>query len=160
MKNGVTSSEVLTENERLLLQVARETYGETNQILVSVEELCELSSVCTKYPRYEDKNRARRELHDKVVDEVSDVLIVLDHITAVFDIDNREISKRIAGKIARLRAWMAKSNSMEQTTVDREVETSPCIGCKNFKQFKELQIGGKCYVCAQGGFKNWEAKEQ
>lgn len=159
MENMVTLPTILNEKERQVLLQARQTYGDVNQILVSVEELNELAAVCTKYPRYNDKNRAKQELHDKAIDEVADVIIVLDHIIAIFDLESDEISTRISGKINRLRRWMSESNSMEQTTIDRRVCESPCIGCKNNGDFQQLKIGGKCFVCSQNGFQNREPKE-
>ena len=152
-------SRLMTDSQRAILAKARETYGESNQILVSVEELCELATVCTKYPRYEDKDKALHELRAKAIDEVSDVLIVLDHIANIFELTESEIATRIDGKVERVARWLKKSNSMQQTTVDRDVETIPCNGCKNFKDFKQLKVSGKCYLCAKDGFTHREPKE-
>lgn len=111
----------ISKRDRQVLAKARETYGDTAQILVSTEELCELAAVCSKYPRYKTREKAQDELHDKAVDEVADVLIVLDHVINIFGLTPVDIGDRIAGKIARLERWMNASNSMEQTTVDRYV---------------------------------------
>ena len=111
----------INKKQREVLAKARETYGDTAQILVSNEELCELAAVCSKYPRYNTKEKAQDELHDKAVDEVADVLIVLDHVINIFGLTPVDIGDRIAGKVARLERWINTSNSMEQTTVDREV---------------------------------------
>lgn len=111
----------ITKKQREVLAKARETYGDTAQILVSTEELCELAAVCSKYPRYNTRERAQDELHDKAVDEVADVLIVLDHIINIFGLTPVDIGSRIEGKISRLNRWLNTSNNMEQTTLDREV---------------------------------------
>ena len=104
------------------LQKARDTYGNRNQIMVAIEELNELACVLCKYPRYEEHDKAVGELKDRIVDEVADVLIVINHITNIFELDWQEdIEPRIDKKIERLRRWLEKSESMEQTTVDREV---------------------------------------
>lgn len=124
----------ISKRDRQVLAKARKTYGDTAQILVSTEELCELAAVCSKYPRYKTKEKAQDELHDKAVDEVADVLIVLDHIINIFGLTPVDIGDRIAGKVARLERWLNTSNSMEQTTVDRGVPgqlhiTGMCQGC-------------------------------
>lgn len=111
----------INKKQREVLARARKTYGDTAQILVSTEELCELAAVCSKYPRYQTKKKAQDELHDKAVDEVADVLIVLDHVINIFGLTPVDIGDRIAGKVARLERWLNTSNSMEQTTVDRKV---------------------------------------
>ena len=112
----------ITQKHRNLLQKARDTYGDTTQILISVEELNELSCVCAKFPRFENPDRARKELHSKAIDEVADVLIVLDHIINIFDLTPVEIGERIEGKIGRMERWLNKSSSQAQTMVDRKVE--------------------------------------
>ena len=59
------NSVILTDKVKAPLKKARDTYGNKNQILVCMEELCELSCVLAKYPRYADENKATSELHDK-----------------------------------------------------------------------------------------------
>lgn len=122
---------LLTDEHLAVLNKARKTYGETNQMLVSTEELCELAAVCTKYPRYNDKAKALSELHAKAVDEVADVLIVLDHIIDIMCIDFFELQDRIDGKVDRLGRWLDASDDMEQTTVDRVVRPSYCSECRS-----------------------------
>lgn len=161
----------LNEEQLSVLAQARRTYGDTAQILVSNEELCELAAVCAKFPRYESPDKARKELYDRAVDEIADVVIVLDHIMNIFDIKAEDLRTRISGKIARLTNWLNKSTSMEQTTIDRNVpqddpeqsslfETMgcPCVGCSYYKNFLELKLGGKCYEC-RGTGKNFNPKE-
>lgn len=161
----------LNRDQLNVLAKARMTYGDTAQILVSNEELCELAAVCAKFPRYESPNKAREELYDKAVDEVADVIIVLDHIINIFGVKDTDLSARINGKIARLTNWLNKSTSIEQTTIDRNVpqgdpeqlslfETMgcPCVGCSYYKNFLELKLGGKCYEC-RGTGKNFNPRE-
>lgn len=104
-----------------VLQRARDTYGSSNQILVAVEELSELASVLAKFPRYDCPDTARADLHDRVVDEVADVLIVLEHVKSIFKLSSEEVHNRMGVKISRLERWLDKSDSMNQTTLDREV---------------------------------------
>ncbi len=152
----------LIDEQKEVLAKARETYGDTAQILVSNEELCELAAVCAKFPRYDDPGKARADLHSKAVDEVADVIIVLDHIINIFDLTDTEIASRIGGKIDRLWRWMKESNSMEQTTVDRKVEEVPahCTGCEYKGDFKELAPGGRCSTCSMNNFVLYRSKEE
>lgn len=129
------TSNLLNKDQREVLAKARETYGDTAQILVSNEELCELAAVCAKYPRYEDGAKARKELHDKAVDEVADVMIVLDHIVNIFGLNSGEVKNRIKGKVDRLGRWLSTTSNQEQTMKDRDVyeqatiEDAMCSGC-------------------------------
>ena len=118
-------SKLVTTKQRELLKKARETYGDTTQILISVEELCELACVCAKFPRYEDPDIARKELHSKVIDEVADTLIVLDHIVNIFGLTPVEIGNRVDAKMARMKRWLSASDSQAQTMVDRDVTPEP-----------------------------------
>lgn len=138
--------------QREVLAKARKTYGDTAQILVSNEELCELAAVCAKYPRYETREKAREELHDKATDEVADVLIVLDHIINILGLTTPDIMGRVAKKIDRLSRWLDTSDSMEQTTIDREIVESEqvtinellCKDCIHETLPKNL---GECRTC-------------
>lgn len=112
-------------DEAQTLYQARKTYGNKNQILVCIEELNELACVLAKFPRYEEEAQARHELHDKVVDELADVYIILEHIKSIFDVSNLGVMNRAKKKIDRLERWLTHSGSMQETVDDREVaETS------------------------------------
>lgn len=115
-------SRFITPKHRAVLKNARDTYGDTAQILVSVEELNELSCVCAKFPRFDDPDVARKELHNKAVDEIADVLIILDHVISIFDLTPVDIGERVNAKIARVSRWLEKSQSQSQTMVDRTVD--------------------------------------
>lgn len=114
-------SRFVKPKHRDLLKRARDTYGDTTQMLISVEELNELSCVCAKFPRFEDPDLARERLHSKAIDEVADVLIVLDHIVNIFDLTPVEIGERVEAKIDRMERWLNKSSSQAQTMEDRAV---------------------------------------
>lgn len=155
---------MLSEPQKKILEQARNTYGISKQIFVSTEELCELAAVCAKFPRYEDPSKAREELHQKALDEVADVLIVMDHIVNIFGLQEAEVSSRIAGKMDRLSRWLSVSDSMEQTTVDREVHEEkgshvPCGKCKHFGNFQNIRPGHRCVVCVQHPYEQFEPKE-
>ncbi len=148
-------TDLLSEEQRKVLAQARSTYGITKQILVSAEELCELAAVCTKFPRYQTTDKAQTELHNSAVDEVSDVLIVLDHIVNIFGLSSDEISARIQGKVDRLSRWMSVSDSMEYTTEDRAVTAKPvlCQSCTYEMHWKEKT--GPCHRCGES-HKNYQ----
>lgn len=143
----------ISPEDRKVLARVRKTYGTTAQLLVTIEELDELSKVCCKFPRYENPETAREKLHDKAVDEVSDVIVVLDHIFDIFDLDWEEVVNHIPTKVERVKRWLSKSNSMEQTTIDRDLHPvkSECSGCV-FESTKGKS--GHCKTCKdQSGYK-------
>lgn len=115
-------SRFITPKHRKVLQKARDTYGDIAQILVSVEELCELACVCAKFPRFEDADVARAKLHDKAIDEVADALVILDHVISIFDLTPVEIGSRVDAKVARMERWLDTSTSQSQAMIDREVD--------------------------------------
>lgn len=121
----MTNNPTLTERDLQVLETARRTFGDTTQILVAMEELCELACVCAKYPRYDKRSNARDDLHTKAIDEIADVTVVLNHVINIMDIDPAEVEKRIHAKIDRLHRWVVKSNSMQVTVEDRKVEENP-----------------------------------
>lgn len=154
----------LTQKQKKVLAKARETYGDSAQILVANEELCELAAVCAKFPRYSDREDAKQKLHDKAVDEVADVFVILEHVVNIFGLTEKELTDRVTAKIDRLSRWLESSDSMQRTTEDRYVkpkifvnpkeytveQTSRCTGCENVGNFNNLKPGGKCYQCALG----------
>lgn len=154
---------LLSQHQGEILALARKTYGSTNQILVSNEELCELAAICAKFPRYSDPEKARTELHSKAIDEVADVLIVLDHIMSIFDLNPVEIKARINGKVDRLDRWLRASDSQEQTMVDREVQENqeskgPCGKCTGYGDFNNLKPGHRCCICVASNYSMFELR--
>ena len=142
----------INAEDRKVLAEARKTYGPSNQMLVTIEELGELGKVCCKYPRYDDPSTAQEKLHDQAVDEVTDVIIVLDHVFALFGIDWEEVVDRIPIKVDRVRRWLNKSHSMEQTIKDRKLNQTKaeCHGCAFEKSYGK---SGRCKTCTdQSGY--------
>lgn len=133
----------LSTHARVILSHARETYGNRNQISVAIEELNELACVLCKYIRFDNNQDAVKELQPKVIDELADVLVVIDHIKAIFGVDDRDIEFRAEAKVERVNNWLQKSKSMHQTMVDREV---PDVdkGQLNF-------LAKHCSLCANSG---------
>ena len=121
------------EEQIKVLETARNVYGNKNQILVCIEELNELACVLAKFPRYEDEDEAREKLTEKVIDEVADVMIILDHVQKIFDIPDGAIADRIMKKIERLERWLKNSTSMQRTLEDRVVGVVDCKTCQNWQ---------------------------
>ena len=87
-----------------------------------------------KYPRYDSEADARAELHDKVIDEVADVGVILEHVKAIMELNQSEIEARKEVKINRLNRWLKTGKKTQQiTTEDREIEDKPvsslCRSC-------------------------------
>ena len=127
---------MLNSQQKHVLSKARKTYGDYNQILVSIEELNELACVCAKYPRYNDSSEAREKLHDKILDEVADVYIVLDHIVNILGLREPEVSQRIEKKVDRLERWLKDSNDFQHTTEDRSIPEDYTEECSNGNDLK------------------------
>ena len=137
----------LSIEQQELLQKARDTYGDKNQILVCMEELNELSCVLAKYPRYEDSKKATEELRNKIIDEVADVYIILEHVKAITCISNSEIEDRASSKLERLERWLNHSKSMEETVRDREVKNNFCTDCARYGYVNEYIYDNYCVHC-------------
>ena len=113
-----------------ILRKAREVYGNSNQILVCMEELNELCCVLAKYPRYEYESEAVIELHQKVLDEVADVYTILEHVKAIFGLSEQEVMQRRMMKVSRVKRWLSHSGNMQETVDDRELD-NVCGDCVN-----------------------------
>lgn len=137
----------LTTEQQQLLKKARDTYGNKNQILVCMEELNELSCVLAKYPRYEDSEQATLELQEKILDEVADVYVILEHVKAISNISNNLVEQRIEKKLERMNRWLNHSESMEETVRDRMVTNNPCEDCARQGYVNEYVYDNYCVHC-------------
>ena len=118
----------MKENEMYkLLETAQATYGYANQVVVAIEELCELGAVLSKYPRYDFHDDALEALRDKVVEETADVLIMMKHIQMIFGIQPNELDDMMDKKLNRLKRWLENEDkSFQHTTEDRAVGEQLC----------------------------------
>ena len=116
---------MMKENEiHKLLHTAQETYGYANQVVVAIEELCELGAVLAKYPRYDFHDDAMVALRDKVLEETADVIIMLRHIQMIFELQPQDVEEMMDKKLGRLQRWLENDDkSFHHTTEDRAVET-------------------------------------
>ena len=114
----------MKENEmHKLLETAQATYGYANQVVVAIEELCELGAVLSKYPRYDFHDDALEALRDKVLEETADVIIMLRHIQMIFGLQPDEVEDMMDKKLNRLKRWLENDDkSFQHTTEDRAVE--------------------------------------
>lgn len=111
-----------------LLETAQATYGYANQIVVAIEELCELGAVLSKYPRYDFHDDAKKALRDKVLEETADVIIMLRHVQMIFGIQPDEIESMMDKKLNRLKRWLSdEDKSFHHTTEDRAVDENTCM---------------------------------
>lgn len=149
MSKSIITEETIIKIQKIL-KTARETYGDNNQILVAIEELNELACVLAKYPRYDTKEEATAELREKVIDEFADVSIILDHVQNIFGITDEELMERILKKVSRLERWLSHSDSMEETTKDREIDIK-IPGCQTCRRPRTERSYEECCVhCLKG----------
>lgn len=130
----------MKENEiHKLLETAQATYGYANQVVVAIEELCELGAVLSKYPRYDFHDDAMKALRDKVVEETADVIIMLRHIQMIFGIQPTELDSMMDKKLNRLKRWLTDDNkSFQHTTEDRVVDEG-CTSCYYWEHVDEMK---------------------
>lgn len=141
----------MRENEiHKLLQTAQETYGYANQVVVAIEELCELGAVLSKYPRYDFHDDAMAALRDKVVEETADVLIMMRHIQMIFNIQPGELDAMTDKKLNRLKRWLSNDDkSFQHTTEDRAVgeASGNCANCYYWDHIDEATQ----HICQECG---------
>lgn len=105
-----------------VLKRARENYGNKDQVAVACEELNELAGVLCKYQRYDTHEAAIQGIKDKVVEEIGDVEIVLNHLYAIFGVDKGAVLDSVMRKVDRLERWLDSGKTLEQSTKDRELK--------------------------------------
>lgn len=126
-----------------VLRRALKTYGVQRQVCVSAEELCELSAALMKYARYNTHEEALAGMRNKITDEVADVLVMLNQLYTIFDLNDEEVNIRAMEKLARLEGWLNKSDSLQQSTIDRAVPDFLAKRCEN------CNWNGAELVCSQ-----------
>lgn len=138
----------MKENEMYkLLETAQATYGYANQVVVAIEELCELGAVLSKYPRYNFHDDAMKAIRDDVVEETADVIIMLNHIQMIFGIQPAELDSMIDRKLNRLKRWLENDDkSFQHTTEDREVGYQSCEHCYYWEQIAD---NSPCKDCVE-----------
>ena len=110
-----------TEHQKDVLNEACLTFGTQNQISVIAEELQELAIVCLKLTRYGYIPRGIEELYPRVVDELTDVFIVIEYIEKIFGVQKEDILKRLDKKVGRIERWV-NAGSLEASTQDRDLK--------------------------------------
>lgn len=86
---------MLNEKQIAIIHRALESFGSVNELVVTIEELSELQKEVTKFLR----NQGSVE---NVIEELSDVYIVLEYLKIIFAIDDESVSKEIDYKLNRL----------------------------------------------------------
>ena len=85
-----------------IILAALRHYGCNHQIDVAIEEMAELTQALVKCKRYA-KDKDFKHFRQNVVEELSDVDIMLDQLCIIFNISADEIIEIQDEKIARLR---------------------------------------------------------
>lgn len=139
---------MMKENEiNRLLETAQANYGYANQVVVAIEELCELGAVLSKYPRYDFHEDALEAIKDKVVEETADVLIMMRHIQMIFGIQPQELEDMMDKKLNRLKRWLENDDkSFQHTTEDRAVDG--CKSCEDCYYWEHVSEDAPCGQCA------------
>ena len=61
-------------------------------------------------------------IRDKVVEEIGDVEMVLNHLYAIFSVDQGSVLDNVMRKADRLERWLDTGKTLEQSTRDRELK--------------------------------------
>lgn len=114
----------LTIQELNILEEVRQTYGYQKQLAVAIEELNELSAICSKYFRFDSHEEAMMDpdLRGKILDEVSDVEIVLNHVKCIFELSQAETTRVKKSKVKRIKRWLDNSSSSQYSIKDRSLD--------------------------------------
>lgn len=103
------------------VNAARNAYGERFQVIVAMEELCELSCALAKFQRYDTPEEAVKQTRDKVISEFADALVMLETVKQIYGFGQAELDSQVEGKLDRLNRWLSKSSNPTLTTIDREI---------------------------------------
>lgn len=83
-----------------------EKYGVQNQEKQTVSELSELLYVLTRRP-----NQRHQDWRESLIDEISDVKIMIQQLMTMYDIDPETISEQIDFKLNRQLGRIAKEDA-------------------------------------------------
>lgn len=106
---------LFTEKDIRTLQESRVLYGCQKQICVAAEECIELAKELIKTTRYNDFNDAVINTRLKVIEELADVFITLDHVIHAYNIVETDLKPQIYKKMNLLRYCLKNSDSSEFT---------------------------------------------
>lgn len=106
---------LFTEKDIRTLQESRALYGCQKQICVAAEECIELAKELIKTTRYNDFNDAVINTRLKVIEELADVFIALDHVIHAYNIVETDLKPQIYKKMNLLRYCLKNSDSSEFT---------------------------------------------
>lgn len=89
----------MEENRKKILTEAVNLWGKESQIMMTIEEMAELTQALSKYKRHRDKAIAN------VLEELADVRIMIDQLVIIFDDGPLEAHEFV--KLARLEKIIA-----------------------------------------------------
>ena len=77
-------------------------YGETSQLCMAMEECGELITSLNKYMRkFQVNDKEKQECYDNVLEEVSDVYVMLDQIKSIVGLHENDIREIMRAKAER-----------------------------------------------------------
>lgn len=133
----------MNQNQISIEAISR--YGKHEESIKAVEELNELCVAifqCEKL-REDTPKDAHRKTIQSLIDEISDVMIVLNHLKEIYNISDRTIQNRIDFKLNRLNFRMSLRNKDE----DNGLCCSVCQHCEYGYCFKIEDYTNDNYVC-------------
>lgn len=97
------------------------TYGDSHQLGIAMEELAELIQACNKYRRALDGSFSLEKAKQMLIEEIADVEICLTQIRHIASIKNDTVEAMKAIKLNRLSNSM-NVNLSKQLTIEERLE--------------------------------------
>lgn len=97
---------MLNELQKSVIEKALEKWGSMSELVVTLEELSELQKEVTKQIRNDGKI-------ENLVEEMSDVYIVMEYLKMIFAVSDEDIKKEIGVKLNRLSDRLGKENEQQ-----------------------------------------------
>lgn len=95
----------MNKKEKSILKYLQHLCGADNVTTVCMEECMELGQAISKLKRYMSSDASISDTYKKLylnlVEEISDVLVCIEHLKILYSIKKREIKRKIKKKVKR-----------------------------------------------------------
>ena len=123
LEEGQSENDVVIEINRAAVEESIDYYGENPQLVVVMEECCELAQATSKYIRKKDNfvsEYEKAELQEHVAEEIADVMIAIELLKQICIVTNKEIQEWINLKQDRTMSRIAagRTKDMKNKFVD------------------------------------------
>lgn len=139
--------DILTKEQKDILERARKTYGSRNQLAVAAEELNELAIAILKFMRYDSEGIGITQTQSNVLEERADVEIVLNHIDSIYGFDEEKIKQAAWGKVERVKSWLDKTDDLSYSMEERHLSTHKSKDCNKCFYYSHPEEAFEAEIC-------------